>query len=165
VARTGLLPVGYWKDEAKSAQTFITFEGRRYTMPGDWATVEADGTLVLMGRGSQCINSGGEKIFPEEVEEVLKTHPAIEDALVFGLADERWGQAVTAVVDARETVDEAALIAHVRERLAAYKAPKRIVAVADVPRGPNGKADYPAARALAEAALATPSRPLSAGGW
>jgi fatty-acyl-CoA synthase len=149
VARTGLLPVGYWKDAEKSARTFVEFEGQRYTMPGDWATVEADGTLVLVGRGSQCINSGGEKIFPEEVEEALKTHPAVEDALVFGVADERWGQAVTAVVETRGPVDEAELIAHVRERLAAYKAPKRIVTVDRVPRGPNGKADYPAARALA----------------
>ncbi len=152
VARTGLLPLGYWKDPQKTAETFITYEGRRYTMPGDWARVEADGSLTLLGRGSQCINTGGEKVFPEEVEEALKTHPAVEDALVFGVPDEKWGQAVTAVVETLAPVDEAALIAHVRARLAAYKAPKRVVLVPKVPRAPNGKADYAAARALAAAA-------------
>jgi acyl-CoA synthetase (AMP-forming)/AMP-acid ligase II len=151
VARTGLLPLGYWQDEEKTARTFITYEGRRYTMPGDWALVEADGSLTLLGRGSQCINTGGEKVFPEEVEEALKTHPAVEDALVFGMPDETWGQAVSAVVETCAPATEAELVAHVRERLAAYKAPKRIVAVKTVPRGPNGKADYAAARALFEA--------------
>jgi len=151
VARTGLLPLGYWKDPEKTARTFITFEGRRYTMPGDWATVEADGSLTLLGRGSQCINTGGEKVFPEEVEEALKTHPAVEDALVFGVPDETWGQAVTAVVETVRPVEEAELIAHVKDRLAHYKAPKRVVRVARVPRAPNGKPDYAAARRLAEA--------------
>jgi acyl-CoA synthetase (AMP-forming)/AMP-acid ligase II len=152
VARTGLLPLGYWKDPEKTAATFITHAGRRYTMPGDWATMEADGTLTLLGRGSQCINTGGEKVFPEEVEEALKTHSAVEDALVFGVKDETWGQAVTAVVETRGPVGDADLIAHVRQHLAAYKAPKQVVQVAKVPRAPNGKADYAAARELAEAA-------------
>jgi len=154
VARTGQVPLGYWKDPEKSAKTFVVVDGKRYTMPGDWGMLEADGAIVLQGRGSQCINSGGEKIFPEEVEEALKTHPAIEDALVFGVKDEKWGQAVTAVVEAREPVPEADLIAHVKGRLAAYKAPKRVVAVAQVPRAPNGKPDYEAAKALAQAELA-----------
>lgn len=151
VARTGLLPVGYWKDPEKTAKTFITVDGRRYTMPGDWGVLAEDGSLLLLGRGSQCINSGGEKIFPEEVEEALKTHPAVEDALVFGVADETWGQAVTAVVEARAPVAEAELIQHVKAGLAAYKAPKRVVFADRCPRGPNGKADYEAARKLAAA--------------
>ena len=152
VARTGLIPRGYWKDPEKSAKTFLLVEGQRYTMPGDWGVLEADGAILLLGRGSQCINSGGEKIFPEEVEEALKTHPAIEDALVFGVKDEKWGQAVTAVVEARTAVTEAELIAHVKAHLAAYKAPKHIVMAPKCPRAPNGKADYDAARKLAEAA-------------
>jgi acyl-CoA synthetase (AMP-forming)/AMP-acid ligase II len=151
VARTGTVPLGYYKDEAKSAKTFIEVEGRRYTMPGDWGLLDEDGAILLLGRGSQCINSGGEKIFPEEVEEALKTHPAVEDALVFGLPDEKWGQAVTAVVETRTPVAESELIQHVRTGLAAYKAPKRVVFTATVPRAPNGKADYEAAKALAQA--------------
>ena len=149
IARTGLVPLGYYKDPEKSATTFVTVDGRRYTMPGDWAMIEADGAIILLGRGSQCINSGGEKIFPEEVEEALKTHPAIEDALVFGVADEKWGQAVTAVVESTAPVSEAELIAHAKSRLAAYKVPKRVVQVGSVPRAPNGKADYEAAKLLA----------------
>ncbi len=155
VARSGPLPRGYWKDPEKSARTFVTVDGQRYTMPGDWGVLEPDGSITLLGRGSQCINSGGEKIFPEEVEEILKTHPAIEDALVFGVADEKWGQAVTAVVEALRNVPEAELVAHVRQYLAAYKAPKRIVTVAKVPRAPNGKARYDEARRLFEAAAAS----------
>ncbi len=149
IARTGLVPLGYYKDPEKSAKTFITVNGKRYTMPGDWATIEADGAIILLGRGSQCINSGGEKIFPEEVEEALKTHPAIEDALVFGVADEKWGQAVTAVVEATTRVSQDELIVHAKAILAAYKVPKRVVQVERVPRAPNGKADYEAAKALA----------------
>ncbi|MDW8414158.1 MAG: AMP-binding protein [Thermaurantiacus sp.] len=152
IARSGLLPLGYWKDPEKSAKTFVTIDGRRYTIPGDFATLEADGSIVLLGRGSQCINTGGEKVFPEEVEEALKTHPAVEDALVFGVPDERWGQAVTAVVETCAPVTEVELIAHVKAHHAHYKAPKRVVVVGRVPRAPNGKPDYEAARALAAAA-------------
>lgn len=148
VARGGLIPRGYYKDEAKSAATFVEIDGRRYSIPGDWATVEADGSIVLLGRLSHCINTGGEKVFPEEVEEALKTHASVEDALVFGTPDEKWGQAVTAVVEGH-TPDPDELVAHVRARLAAYKAPKRIIVVAKVPRAPNGKADYARARELA----------------
>jgi len=148
VARGGPAPLGYYKDPAKSAATFVTINGKRMTFAGDWATVAADGSLLLLGRGSQCINTGGEKVFPEEVEEALKTHPLVEDALVFGVADPVWGEAVTAIVDA-PGADPVALAAHVRLRLAGYKTPKRIIVVDHVPRGPNGKADYAAAAALA----------------
>ncbi len=156
IARTGHIPRGYYKDKAKTDATFVTVDGVRYVLAGDWATVEADGTMVLLGRGSQCINSGGEKIFPEEVEEALKTHPAVEDALVFGVADERWGQRITAVAELAEGAAAApeALIAHVRGQLAAYKAPKTLLIVPKVPRAPNGKADYAGARAIAETAAA-----------
>ena len=149
IARSGLIPRGYFKDPEKSARTFVEVDGRCYSLPGDWATVEADGTIVLLGRGSQCINTGGEKVFPEEVEEALKTHPAVEDALVFGTPDEKWGQRVTAVVEGGVN-DIDALTMHVRGMLAAYKAPKHIVLVAKVPRAPNGKADYEAARAMVD---------------
>ncbi len=148
VGRTGLLPLGYWKDPEKSARTFVTVDGVRYTMPGDWGVLEPDGAILLLGRGSQCINSAGEKIFPEEVEEALKTHPAVEDALVFGVPDEKWGQAVNAIVETLSAATEAELIAHVRRQLAGYKAPKRVVPVTKVPRAPNGKADYEAAKAM-----------------
>lgn len=148
VARGGLIPRGYYKDASKSAATFVAVDGRVFSIPGDFATVEADGSIVLLGRGSHCINTGGEKVFPEEVEEALKTHGSVDDALVFGVADEKWGQAVTAVVEGHGP-DPAELVAHVRGQLAAYKAPKRIVVVTKVPRAPNGKADYARAKELA----------------
>ena len=148
VARGGLLPRGYYKDEEKTARTFTEIGGKRYCIAGDQAMIEEDGTIVLLGRGSHCINTGGEKVFPEEVEETLKTHPLVDDALVFGVPDEKWGQAVTAVVEAAGA-DPTELIAHVRQHLAAYKAPKRVVLVAKVPRAPNGKADYAAAKSIA----------------
>ncbi len=144
VALRGRTPVGYYKDEAKSAATFVTFEGVRWSIPGDWAEVEADGTLKLYGRGSQCINTGGEKVFPEEVEEALKRHPSVVDAAVVGVPDERFGEAITALVELREgaALDEGALVAHVREHLAAYKSPKRILTVDTLGRAANGKLDY-----------------------
>ena len=151
LARGGLNPVGYYKDPAKSAATFVTIAGKRYSVAGDFAQVEADGAITLLGRGSHCINTGGEKVFPEEVEEALKTHPGVDDALVFGVADAKWGQAVTAVVSG-PGADEAELIAHTRTILAAYKTPKRVIAVTAVPRAPNGKADYNRAKDLAAAA-------------
>jgi acyl-CoA synthetase (AMP-forming)/AMP-acid ligase II len=124
-------------------------------MPGDWCTVAADGTLTLLGRGSVCINTAGEKVYPEEVEEVLKTHPAVADALVVGVPDEKWGQAVTAVVHALPgaTVDEAAVRAHVRAALAGYKTPKAVVLTDRPLRAPNGKADYKAATDIAVAGI------------
>ena len=149
-------PVGYYKDQEKTDRTFRTINGVRYSIPGDWCIVEADGSLTLLGRGSACINTAGEKVFPEEVEEALKTHPAIEDALVVGLPDEKWGQAVTGVVRLAEghSLDEAGLRAHVRKHLAGYKTPKRIVATDQPIRAANGKADYPTAKSIAEAGVA-----------
>ncbi|HET6794862.1 MAG TPA: acyl-CoA synthetase [Acidimicrobiales bacterium] len=144
LARTGSMPVGYYKDEAKTAATFRTIDGVRYVMPGDFATVEADGSVRLLGRGSQCINTGGEKVFPEEVEEVLKEHPAVLDAAVVGVPDETWGEAVCALVQLRpdEKAEDQELIDHVKDRLARYKAPKRVLLVDTVGRAPSGKLDY-----------------------
>ena len=154
VAKVGDLPLGYYKDPEKSARTWVTIEGQRRLISGDHATVEADGTIKLLGRGSHCINSGGEKIYPEEVEEALKTHPAVIDALVFGMPDERFGQVVSAVVGLVEgqAADQADLVAHVRSRLSPFKAPRRIAFVDNAPRSPNGKDDYVTAKALFEGA-------------
>lgn len=148
-------PIGYYKDPEKTARTFRTIDGVRYSIPGDWCLVEPDGTLTLLGRGNACINTAGEKVFPEEVEEVLKTHPAIEDALVVGVKDDKWGQAVTGVVTLRPgaDLDEDEIRQHVRQSLAGYKTPKRLIIADRSLRASNGKADYPAARAIAEDAL------------
>lgn len=155
IARGGAVPLGYYKDEEKTAKTFKTINGVRYAIPGDWCTVESDGTLTLMGRGSICINSGGEKIYPEEIEEVLKTHPAVRDALVVGVPDDKWGQAVTAVVSPEpgSSIAEDALIDHVRTSLARYKAPKRVLFRDDLARAPNGKADYAGTKSFAMESL------------
>ena len=149
------LPLGYFKDPAKTEEAFPMVAGRRWSIPGDWATVEADGTITLLGRGSACINTGGEKVFPEEVEEALKELDAVVDCNVVGLDDDRWGQAVTAVVEltAPGAADADELRAGVRERLAGYKVPKRIVLVDRVERSPNGKTDYRWAKSVAEAAV------------
>ena len=148
IARCGAIPEGYYKDVAKTEATFRTIGGVRWSIPGDFCTVETDGTITLLGRGSICINTAGEKVFPEEVEEVLKQHPDVEDALVVGLPDDKWGQAVTGVVTLRKgaALDEEALRTLVRRQLAGYKTPKRVVACDRVFRAPNGKADYKAAR-------------------
>ena len=155
VAAGGMVPLGYFKDEAKSARTFRTIDGVRYSFPGDMAMVGADGSLILLGRGSQVINSGGEKIFPEEVEEAVKRVDGVLDCLVVGIDDEKFGQAVTAVASLVEgaSVTEAEVIAGVKRDLAAYKAPKRVVFVASVPRAPNGKADYGTTKQMANDAL------------
>ena len=147
IARGGNIPVGYWKDEAKTAKTFFTIGGKRWSIPGDFCLLHADGSITLLGRGSACINTAGEKVYPEEVEEALKLHDSVEDALVVGVPDEKWGNAVTAVVELAPGArfDEGALRAHVREHLAGYKTPKRILAVPQMFRAPNGKADYKAA--------------------
>ncbi|MFM2079265.1 MAG: hypothetical protein RJA49_3155 [Actinomycetota bacterium] len=144
VAVGGFIPLGYYKDEAKSAQTFRTFEGRRWSVPGDWAEVNDDGTLALLGRGSVCINTGGEKVFPEEVEEALKQHASVRDAVAVGVPDARFGEAICAVV---EPADGAApdlheLSEHVKEHLAHFKAPRHLVVVDTIGRAPNGKVDY-----------------------
>jgi fatty-acyl-CoA synthase len=155
VAHTGTVPLGYYKDPEKSARTFRTVQGVRYAFPGDFATVEADGSITLLGRGSVCINSGGEKIFPEEVEEVIKLHPAVDDCLVVGVPDEKFGEAVTAIASLRtgQSASEAEILASSRGRLASYKLPKRILLVDEVCRAPNGKADYAWAKRHALASL------------
>ena len=156
MARGGNVPLGYYKDPERTAATFVEVDGRRYAIPGDYARVEADGTMTLLGRGSQCINSGGEKIFPEEVEAALKAHPKVFDALVVGVPDERWGQKVAAVVQPRPgevpTLDE--LDTHCRTKVAGYKVPRELHLVDEMKRQPSGKPDYPWARALAEKARA-----------
>jgi fatty-acyl-CoA synthase len=148
VAAGGNVPFGYFKDPEKSARTFRVINGQRYSFPGDLAMVADDGSLILLGRGSQVINSGGEKIFPEEVEEAVKRVAGVHDCLVVGIDDEKFGQAVTAVVSLNEgaAATEGEIIAGVKGQLAGFKAPKRVVFVSQVPRAPNGKADYKAAK-------------------
>ncbi len=140
----GRLPLEYYGDPEKTAATFITHEGGRWLVTGDLATLAEDGTVELLGRGSTSINSGGEKVHPEEVEGVLHGHPAVVDVLVVGVPDERWGTAVTAVVQPVEgtspTLDD--LTAHCKQHLAGFKVPKHLVLVDRVVRSPAGKADY-----------------------
>jgi acyl-CoA synthetase (AMP-forming)/AMP-acid ligase II len=157
VARGGNIPIGYYKDEEKTRATFVTAkDGRRYVVAGDFALWEEDGTITLLGRGSMCINSGGEKIFPEEVESALKSHPDVFDALVVGAADDRWGQRVTAVVQPRPgltpTLDD--LATHCRTKIAGYKVPRELHLVDRIERSPSGKPDYPWAQQLVAAANA-----------
>jgi len=151
VAVGGYQPVGYYKDPEKTAATFIEFEGKRYSCPGDYAMVEEDGTLTLLGRGSVVIDTGGEKVFPEEVEEVLKTFPGVRDAVVVGVPDERFGEVVTAVVEPLPgtALPEDEVVAHVRGRLANYKVPKSVLIVDTIGRAPNGKVDYKRLKAYA----------------
>jgi acyl-CoA synthetase (AMP-forming)/AMP-acid ligase II len=151
VAKTGRIPIGYYNDTEKTARTFIEAEGRRWSFPGDLATVEEDGTINLLGRGSACINSGGEKIYPEEVEDALKAHAEVFDAIVVGLPDERWGERVTAVVALRPGASASSedLQAHCRNHVARYKVPKSMHFVDQVPRQPSGKPDYRVAKAIA----------------
>jgi 3-oxocholest-4-en-26-oate---CoA ligase len=152
VALRGHMPLGYYKDEAKSAATFQVIDGVRYSIPGDWAEVLADGSVKLLGRGSQCINTGGEKVYPEEVEECLKLHPTVHDAAVVGVPDDRFGQVVVALVEpeAGATIDETALIEHTRAHLARYKSPRRVIPVLSVGRAVNGKLDYRSLTARAQ---------------
>jgi 3-oxocholest-4-en-26-oate---CoA ligase len=160
LARRGHVPLGYYKDEAKTKATFVEAGGERWVLPGDMATVEEDGTVVLLGRGSGSINTGGEKVFPEEVEAVLKGHPAVYDALVVGVPDDRWGERVAAVVQTRPGADLSLedLQAHAREGLAGYKVPRDLVLVDEIRRGPNGKPDYGWAKEHARAELTSSSR-------
>lgn len=149
------IPIGYYKDPEKSARTFREVGGVRYSFPGDMAVVEADGTITLLGRGSNCINTAGEKVFPEEVEEAVKTHASVADCLVFGVPDEKYGQRVVGVASvapghSEPTAD--AVIAHTKTKLSSYKVPKQLVFVTTVPRAPNGKADYVSAKKLFESA-------------
>jgi acyl-CoA synthetase (AMP-forming)/AMP-acid ligase II len=151
----GHLPLGYYNDPEKTASTFVTLEGRRHVIAGDFALVGADGTITLLGRGSGCINTAGEKVYPEEVEEVLKSALGVRDAAVVGVADPRLGEAVVAVVelDGNTSLDSAALIEHTKAHLAAYKAPKHVIVVPAITRHANGKMDYPAMKELARSTL------------
>jgi acyl-CoA synthetase (AMP-forming)/AMP-acid ligase II len=151
LARKGRIPFGYYKDEEKTAKTFIEADGTRWVVAGDMATIEADGTITLLGRGSNCINSGGEKIFAEEVEAALRSHPKVFDAIVVGVPDQRFGERVAAVVAAREgqtpTLEE--LDAHCRTCFAGYKVPRQLHLVERIQRQPSGKPDYRWAKAVA----------------
>lgn len=157
VAVSGFLPDGYYKDQEKTDKTFKVIDGVRYSIPGDFVQVEADGSLTLLGRGSNCINTAGEKVFPEEVEEALKFHESVADCLVVGLPDEKWGQSITAVVELNPgfELEEIELKDFSRGHLAAYKIPKRILARDTLDRAPNGKADYKLIKAFAEQEVAT----------
>ena len=144
IARSGDIPVGYYNDPDKTAEVFIHVDGVRYVMPGDFATIEEDGTITLLGRGSVSINSGGEKIFPEEVESAVRSHPAVLDAIVVGAPDERWGQRVAAIIQPRgeavpslEDIQE-----HCRDAIAGYKVPRQLHVVETIERSPSGKPDY-----------------------
>ena len=152
LALGGPIPLGYYKDPEKSAATFREFGGRRYSIPGDWARVAADGTIELLGRGSVSINTGGEKVYPEEVEEAMKLHPAVTDAIVVGIPDEKWGEAITAIVALAPGAhaESSELADATTEHLARFKRPKHVLVVDEVKRGPNGKADYAWAKAIAK---------------
>jgi len=151
LARGGRLPLGYYKDTEKTDQRFITIDGKRWVLAGDFATVEADGRITVYGRGSVCINTGGEKVFPEEVEETLKGHPDVYDALVVGIEDERWMQRVAAVVQPRDGAAPSikSLQDHCREHVAGYKIPRDVIIVPKVERFPSGKPDYGWAKEVA----------------
>jgi 3-oxocholest-4-en-26-oate---CoA ligase len=165
LARGGNIPLGYYKDPEKTAATFVTdAQGNRWSVPGDFARLEADGRITLLGRGNVSINSGGEKIFPEEVEGALKSHPSVYDCLVVGVPDDRWGQRVAAVVKVRDghvppTVAE--IQEHAKGAIAGYKVPRELIFIDEIPRHANGKADYRTAQAFASehtaGASATPS--------
>jgi fatty-acyl-CoA synthase len=151
IGTSGLVPVGYYKDEKKSAETFKEVDGVRYSFPGDYAKLEQDGTITLLGRGSNCINSAGEKIYPEEVEEAIKRNSEVLDCLVVGVRDEKFGQRVVAVVSLEENkqINEEDLVKATREYIAGYKLPKKVIFTDEVQRAPNGKANYKWAKNIA----------------
>ena len=144
IARSGDIPVGYYNDPVKTAEVFINVDGTRYVMPGDFATIEEGGAITLLGRGSVSINSGGEKIFPEEVESAVRSHPDVFDAIVVGAPDERWGQRVAAIIhpraDRHPTLED--IQAHCRDAIAGYKVPRQLHVVETIERSPSGKPDY-----------------------
>ena len=162
LARRGRLPIGYHNDPAKTAATFVTTGGERWALSGDLATVEADGTITLLGRGSTTINTGGEKVFAEEVESVLTASPEVRDAVVVGVPDDRWGERVVAVVSPRpgSTPTLAELREHCRPYLAGYKLPRDLVVVDAVVRTPSGKPDYRWARSLADGLAPAAANPV-----
>jgi fatty-acyl-CoA synthase len=155
LARRGHVPLGYFKDAAKTARTFPVISGVRYAVPGDHAKLAADGAIIVLGRGSVCINSGGEKIYPEEVEQALKHHPSVYDAVVVGTPNDRFGEQVTAVVQARagEVPSKEELVDFAAQHLARYKLPRDLIFVDEMVRSPSGKADYRWAKELALKAL------------
>ena len=157
LARSGSVPVGYYGDSAKTARTFPTIDGVRYSIPGDFARIEGDGKVTLLGRGSNCINTGGEKVYPEEVEMALKGHPDVYDVLVVGVLDDTYGQQVSAVIESRgenqPDVDE--LRAWLRPHLSGYKLPRSVTYVDRIPRNATGKANYPRAKEMANAGGST----------
>ncbi|WP_427917891.1 acyl-CoA synthetase [Streptomyces sp. cg40] len=155
VAQCGHVPLGYYNDERKTAETFFEKDGRRWVLLGDMATVDEEGVVTVLGRGSQCINTGGEKVYPEEVEQALKSHPDVYDALVAGVPDAKWGNHVAAVVElragaVRPSLDD--IQTHCRSHLAGYKIPRQLVIAESIQRSPSGKADYRWAREVAVAA-------------
>ncbi|MCB8956698.1 MAG: acyl-CoA synthetase [Nocardioides sp.] len=156
LARGGSVPVGYYKDPAKSAATFIEVDGARYSVPGDFARIEEGNRVTLLGRGSNCVNTGGEKVYPEEVEMAIKHHDAVYDVLVVGIPDEKYGQAVAAVAELREghTLELDELRDFLRAHLSGYKLPRSLTIVDRVPRNATGKAQYPAAKEIAMAGFA-----------
>jgi 3-oxocholest-4-en-26-oate---CoA ligase len=156
LARGGHIPLGYYKDPVKTAAMFVEVDGERYVVPGDVARVEEDGTITLLGRGSGCVNTGGEKVFPEEVEGAIKAHPDVFDTLVIGIPDERLGQRVAAIVQPRDgaALDLAGLEAVVRQHVAGYKVPRTVWITDHIGRTPSGKADYRWAKGFADAQLA-----------
>jgi len=158
IARAGDIPLEYYKDPKKTAETFVTYDGVRYAIPGDFAMIEADGRITLLGRGSVSINTGGEKVYAEEVEQVLRRHPADIDAVVVGTPDERFGEQVTAVVQPRAgvTLDTAALSTFAAQHLARYKLPRVIVFVDEMVRSPSGKPDYRWGKSVATRELGVP---------
>jgi acyl-CoA synthetase (AMP-forming)/AMP-acid ligase II len=162
LARGGNVPVGYYKDPVKSAATFIEVDGERYSVPGDFARIETDGRVTLLGRGSNCVNTGGEKVYPEEVEMAIKGHPAVYDTLVVGIPDATYGQAVAAVVQLRDgaSLELEELREYLRAHLSGYKLPRSLTFVDTIPRNATGKAQYPAAK---EMALASQSEAAPAG--
>jgi acyl-CoA synthetase (AMP-forming)/AMP-acid ligase II len=157
LARRGRIPLGYYNDPQKTAETFVEIGGERWTMQGDLATIEADGTITVFGRGAVCINSGGEKIFPDEVERAVKSHPDVYDAVIVGVPDERWGERVAALVQPRPgstpTLEDIA--AHCRTVIAGYKVPRELHIVDRLVRQPSGKPDYPWAKRVATEGVRT----------
>ena len=150
-AKAGFVPIGYYKDPVKSAQTFVEIDGTRYSIPGDYARIEEGNRLTLLGRGSNCVNTGGEKVYPEEVEGAIKGHPDVYDVLVVGLPDDRYGQTVHAVVELREgaSLDLDGLRDYLRAHLSGYKLPRGLTVVPRIPRNATGKAQYPQAKEIA----------------
>ncbi|HUF84912.1 MAG TPA: acyl-CoA synthetase [Acidimicrobiia bacterium] len=159
LARRGRIPLGYYKDAEKTAATFPVVDGVRWSVPGDHARIEDDGTITLLGRGSVSINTGGEKVYPEEVEAALKAHPAVFDAVVVGVPDERWGERVVALVQPRPEEEPGfdELDKHAREHVAGYKAPRDVVLVDSIVRSPSGKPDYRWGKATAIERLGIPA--------